>query len=171
MSSTSGRVTLAFSCLGHAYMHFFTAFYFVIVLALEADWQRPYHELIELWTLGALLVGVGAIPAGWLSDRWSAAGMMIVMFLGLGVAGIVADVAWQLLQVAALQNTNVLVAFHRLPIAEDRHSLLCHRRCHNALDKRRHDGTGRIRIDFAVETLPSTDARTSVRVKSNSTAV
>ena len=87
MSSTSGRVTLAFSCLGHAYMHFFTAFYFVIVLALETDWQRPYHELIELWTLGALLVGVGAIPAGWLSDRWSAGGMMIVMFLGLGLAG------------------------------------------------------------------------------------
>jgi len=89
MSSTGGRVTLAFSCLGHAYMHLFTAFYFVIVLALEADWGLPYHELIELWTLGALLVGVGAIPAGWLSDRWSAAGMMIVMFVGLGLAGIV----------------------------------------------------------------------------------
>ena len=72
MSSTGGRVTLAFSCLGHAYMHLFTAFYFVIVLALEADWELPYHELIELWTLGALLVGLGAIPAGWLSDRWSA---------------------------------------------------------------------------------------------------
>jgi MFS family permease len=89
MSSTGGRVTLAFSCLGHAYMHLFTAVYFVIVLALEADWGLPYHELIELWTLGALLVGLGAIPAGWLSDRWSAAGMMIVMFVGLGLAGIV----------------------------------------------------------------------------------
>ena len=89
MSSTGGRVTLAFSCLGHAYMHLFTAFYFVIVLALEADWGLPYHELIGLWTLGALLVGVGAIPAGWLSDRWSAAGMMVVMFVGLGLSGIV----------------------------------------------------------------------------------
>ncbi len=88
MSTTAGRVTLAFSCLGHAYMHLFTACYFVIVLALEADWGEPYPELIELWTLGALLVGVGAIPAGWLADRWSAAGMMIVMFLGLGLSGI-----------------------------------------------------------------------------------
>lgn len=88
MSSTSGRVTLAFSCLGHAYMHLFTAFYFVIVLALEADWGVPYPDLIELWTLGALLVGVGAIPAGWLADRWSAAGMMVVMFVGLGLSGI-----------------------------------------------------------------------------------
>ena len=89
MSSTGGRVTLAFSCLGHAYMHLFTAFYFVIVLALEADWGLPYHQLIELWTLGALLVGVGAIPAGWLSDRWSAPGMMIVMFVGLGLSGMI----------------------------------------------------------------------------------
>jgi len=89
MSAVSARLPLIFSCIGHAYMHLFTAFYFVIVLALEGAWQRPYHELIELWTLGSLLVGVGALPAGWLADRWSAAGMMVVFFVGLGMAGIV----------------------------------------------------------------------------------
>ena len=67
-------------------MHMLTAFFFVIVLTLEVDWQRPYHELIGLWTLGALLVGVCALPAGWLADRWSAPGMMIVMFAGMGLA-------------------------------------------------------------------------------------
>jgi MFS family permease len=88
MSARSARLSLVFSCLGHAYMHVFTAFYFVIVLALEVDWSLPYHELIELWTLGALLVGLGALPAGWLGDRWSASGMMVVFFLGLGLSGI-----------------------------------------------------------------------------------
>jgi MFS family permease len=88
MSAGSARLSLVFSCLGHAYMHVFTAFYFVIVLALEIDWGLPYHELIELWTLGALLVGLGALPAGWLGDRWSAGGMMVVFFLGLGLSGI-----------------------------------------------------------------------------------
>ena len=83
------RLPLVFSCLGHAYMHLFTAFYFVIVLALEDAWQLEYHELIELWTLGALLVGLVALPAGWLGDRWSASGMMVVFFVGLGAAGIV----------------------------------------------------------------------------------
>ncbi len=48
MAKRSALFSMAFSCLGHAYMHLFTAFYFVIVLALEVDWQRPYHELIEL---------------------------------------------------------------------------------------------------------------------------
>jgi len=85
----SGLLPLVFACLGHAYMHLFTAFYFVIVLALEADWSLPYHELIELWTLGSLLVGLAALPAGWLGDRWSAAGMMVVFFVGMGAAGIV----------------------------------------------------------------------------------
>jgi len=70
-------------------MHLFTAFYFVIALTLEDAWQLEYHELIELWALGALLVGFAALPAGWLGDRWSAAGMMVIFFLGLGAAGIV----------------------------------------------------------------------------------
>jgi MFS family permease len=88
MSANSARLSLVFSCLGHSYMHLFTAFYFVIVLTLEEVWTLPYHELIELWTLGALLVGIAALPAGWLGDRWSASGMMVIYFLGLGVAGI-----------------------------------------------------------------------------------
>ncbi len=86
MAKGSVPLALVFSSIGHAYVHAFTAFYFVIVLSLESDWQLPYHELIELWTLGSLLVGLGAIPAGWLGDRWSAPGMMVVYFLGLGAA-------------------------------------------------------------------------------------
>ena len=88
MQSYSAKLSLGFSCLGHAYMHMFTAFYFVIALALEEVWQRPYHELIELWTLGSLLVGLAALPSGWLGDRLGATRMMIVFFLGLGLAGI-----------------------------------------------------------------------------------
>jgi MFS transporter, FSR family, fosmidomycin resistance protein len=88
ITQNSARLPLAFSCLGHAYMHMFTAFYFVIVLSLEDVWRRPYHELIQLWTLGSLLVGLAALPAGWLGDRLGAANMMIVFFVGLGLAGI-----------------------------------------------------------------------------------
>ena len=50
MSQSSSRLALAFSCVGHAYVHLFTAFYFVVVLALETEWRLPYHQLIELWT-------------------------------------------------------------------------------------------------------------------------
>jgi FSR family fosmidomycin resistance protein-like MFS transporter len=86
MQGQGSKWVLVFSSLGHAYMHMLTAFFFVLALALERSWSIPYHELVRLWTLGALLVGVAAIPAGWLADRWSAPGMLVVMFFGLGLA-------------------------------------------------------------------------------------
>ncbi|GAB5467900.1 MAG: MFS transporter [Rhodospirillales bacterium] len=91
MTLTSGRLALIFSCIGHAFMHMFTAMYFVIAVSMEkVGWQElSYADLVQLWSIGALLVGVAAIPSGWLADRWSASGMMVVFFLGLGGAAIV----------------------------------------------------------------------------------
>lgn len=89
----TGRTTAAFSCIGHFCIHFCTAFFFVIVLTLEREWNLPYHELIRLWTLGALLVGVAALPAGLLSDRFGASPMMAVFFLGLGGSSMAAGLA------------------------------------------------------------------------------
>jgi len=69
-------------------MHMFAAFYFVIVLTIEKEWSISYDQLIRLWTFGALLIGLGAIPFGWLSDRWSRSGTMTIMFIGMGLASI-----------------------------------------------------------------------------------
>jgi len=88
MTSGSARLSLLFSSLGHFYIHMFTAFYFTIVLRLEAEWGIPFHDLVELWFWGSLMVGLAALPAGWLGDRWSNPGMMVVYFIGLGVAAI-----------------------------------------------------------------------------------
>ena len=88
MSQYTAKLTTFYAAIGHLIMHMFAAFYFVIVLAIEDDWRLSYDELLNLWFLGSLLVGLGAIPAGWMSDRWSRTGMMAIMFLGLGVASI-----------------------------------------------------------------------------------
>ena len=69
-------------------MHMFAAFYFVIVLTIEKEWNISYDQLIRLWSLGALLIGLGAIPFGWLSDKWSRSGTMTIMFIGMGLASI-----------------------------------------------------------------------------------
>ena len=69
-------------------MHMFAAFYFVIVLTIEKEWSISYDQLIRLWSLGALLIGIGAIPFGWLSDKWSRSGTMTIMFIGMGFASI-----------------------------------------------------------------------------------
>ncbi|MAG69930.1 MAG: MFS transporter [Acidobacteria bacterium] len=93
MPPTTARYALVFSCIGHAFMHLFAVYFFLVVLPLEREWAMPYHELIELWTIGSLLVGAMALPAGWLGDRWSAPGMLVVFFLGLGGAAILCGLA------------------------------------------------------------------------------
>ncbi len=84
---------VVFASLGHFYIHLCTAFYFVIVLALEQAWQLPYHELIQLWTVGSLLVGAAAVPAGMLSDRFGATKMMVAFFVGMGACSIAAGLS------------------------------------------------------------------------------
>ncbi len=110
MSKTS---VMLYSALGHAYFHMFTAFYFTIVLSLEVEWRRPYHELLELWTPGALLVGAFAIVAGWLGDRWSARGMLVIYFLGMGASSIAAGFAEQPLSLLlALMGIGLFAAIY-----------------------------------------------------------
>ena len=82
------KLTVTYAALGHLLMHMFAAFYFVIVLAIEDDWKLSYDELLNLWFLGSLLVGLGTLPAGWISDRWSRSGMIAIMFIGLGISSL-----------------------------------------------------------------------------------
>lgn len=85
------RNSLAFANIGHVFIHLFTAMYFTIALAMEQQGflNLTYADLTPLWGFGALLVGLAAMPAGWLADRWNTTGVMAIFFIGLGAAGIV----------------------------------------------------------------------------------
>jgi MFS transporter, FSR family, fosmidomycin resistance protein len=52
-----------------------------------------YGELLSLSLGGFVLFGLGALPAGWLGDRWSAERMMVVFFVGTGGAAIATGLA------------------------------------------------------------------------------
>jgi len=100
MGKGSGRLVLIFSSTGHFFFHYLVAMYFTIVLSLANDWHQPFHDLIELWTPAFILIGLAALPAGRLADIWSSAGMLVVMFIGMGLACAasgLAQNAWQLL--------------------------------------------------------------------------
>lgn len=93
MTDLSARLSIGFSWIGHTLMHVVSALYLTVVLALERDWNLPYDELIRLWTLGALLIGLGAPLAGWLGDRWSESRMMAVFFLLTGGGAVACGMA------------------------------------------------------------------------------
>jgi len=71
----------------------FTVLYATAVLYLPKVFDMPYGELLGLSSLGLVLFGVAALPAGWLADRWSQIGMMVIFFLGIGVGAIFVGLA------------------------------------------------------------------------------
>ncbi len=88
MSAPSHRLALGFSAIGHSYSHLFMLLYPTVVLVLQHEWNMSFGELIQLAMIGQILFGVAALPAGWLGDRWSATGMMVLYFLGTGLSSV-----------------------------------------------------------------------------------
>lgn len=84
---------MVFSNVGHSFSHMFTVLYATAVLYLPKVFDMPYGELLSLSSLGLVLFGVAALPAGWLGDRWSQIGMMVVYFFGIGAGAIVVGMA------------------------------------------------------------------------------
>ena len=84
---------IVFSNVGHSFSHLFTVLYATAVLYLPKVFDLPYGELLGLSSLGLVLFGLAALPAGWLGDRWSQIGMMAIFFVGVGVGSIVVGLA------------------------------------------------------------------------------
>jgi MFS family permease len=80
--------------VGHFLDHLFTLiFATVAALALTREWGLGYADLLKYATPGFFAFGVFALPAGWLADKWSRDGMMVVFFVGIGAASIVTALA------------------------------------------------------------------------------
>ena len=87
------RTSIGFSNAGHTFTHMCTVLYATAVLHLPGVFGLPYGELLSLSSLGLILFGVAALPAGWLGDRWSVVGMMVVFFFGIGVGALITGIA------------------------------------------------------------------------------
>jgi MFS family permease len=87
------ELVMAFSNLGHTCTHMFTILFATAVLHLPGVFGIPYGELLGLSSFGLVLFGVAALPAGWLGDRWSQVGMMVVFFLGIGAGSVITGLA------------------------------------------------------------------------------
>lgn len=86
--------------LGHFLDHLFMlVFATVAALALHREWGLGYAELIAYATPGFFAFGLFSLPAGWLADRWTRDGMMVVFFVGSGLAAIATSLAGTPLEV------------------------------------------------------------------------
>ena len=98
-ASIRARARFLFLNLGHFLDHLFMlVFATVAALHLARDWGMTYAELIPYATPSFIAFGVFALPAGWLADKWSREGMMIVFFFGCGLSAILTSWAQTPLQ-------------------------------------------------------------------------
>ena len=87
--------------VGHFLDHFFVLiFATVAALRLSSEWQMTYAELIPYATPGIIAFGLFAVPAGWLADKWSREGMLVVFFIGIGLSSVFTSYAESPLQIA-----------------------------------------------------------------------
>ena len=88
------RLSFLFLNVGHFLDHLFMLiFATVAALRLAEEWGMSYAALIPYATPGFVAFGIGAIPAGWLADKWSREGMMCIFFIGIGASSIVTALA------------------------------------------------------------------------------
>jgi MFS family permease len=95
------RANFLFLNIGHFLDHLFVLiFATVAALRLTGEWGMSYAELIPYATPGFVAFGLCAVPAGWLADKWSREGMMVVFFIGIGVSSLLASLASTPLEIA-----------------------------------------------------------------------
>jgi MFS family permease len=95
------RKHFLFLNVGHFLDHLFTLiFATVAALVLTKEWGLSYSELIPYATPGFIAFGLFSLPAGWLADRWSREGMMMVFFIGVGLAAIATSMAHNPIEIA-----------------------------------------------------------------------
>ena len=92
---------MLFLNVGHFLDHYFMLiFATAAALRLTTEWGLSYSELIPYATPGFIAFGVCAIPAGWLADKWSRQGMMLIFFIGIGLSSILTGLVNSPVQIA-----------------------------------------------------------------------
>lgn len=95
------RIHFVFLNIGHFYDHLFMLiFATVAALTLSHEWKMSYAQLIPYATPGFVAFGVCAVPAGWLADKWSRKGMMLVFYIGIGLSSILTSLSESPFQIA-----------------------------------------------------------------------
>ncbi len=98
------KVDFAFLNAGHFFDHFLILIFATVAMAIATDrqveitgitskWGMSYSELIPFSVAGFTAFGLCSVPAGWIADKWSRPGMIVIFFVGMGSAAMLTALA------------------------------------------------------------------------------
>ncbi len=79
---------VALASLGHALCHIAELMFSGVLLAVQAEFALSPRLATALPLLGWVLMGVGAVPAGLLTDRYSPRSVLLAYFLSVAIAAL-----------------------------------------------------------------------------------
>ena len=80
------RTVIAFVNAAHFIDHYAMLIFPAAVIVMAPAFGTTYADLLPHAVPGFVAFGAGSLATGWLGDRWSRRHMMVVFFLGTGVA-------------------------------------------------------------------------------------
>lgn len=86
MPGNQPQTVIGFVNAAHFIDHYAMLIFAAAVIVMGPVFSMGYGELLPYATPGFIAFGAGSLATGWLGDRWSRRHMMVVFFLGIGVA-------------------------------------------------------------------------------------
>ena len=86
--------------IGHGLVHLLMLLFPVVAALTATFFDADYSTLIMLTTGSWVAFGLGALPAGWLADRWSRHSMMSIFFFGSGLSCFLIAISQNYTQIA-----------------------------------------------------------------------
>src|ERR1700749_4546772 len=77
---------ISFVNAGHFIDHYAMLIFAAAVIIMGPALGMAYSELLPYATPGFIAFGAGSLLTGWLGDRWSRRHMMLIFFVGIGLA-------------------------------------------------------------------------------------
>lgn len=77
---------IAYINIAHALDHLMMLIFATAVLTMATEFGVPFGDLLPLSLGGFIAFGALSMPAGWLGDRWSRRNMLVIFFIGGGLA-------------------------------------------------------------------------------------
>lgn len=89
----SRNESLQFVNIAHFFDHFFLLIFPTAALAIAPAWDMGYADVLLLGTPLYVMFALGTLPVGWLGDRVDRMLLMVVFFIGCGVASLLIALA------------------------------------------------------------------------------